>query len=575
MKDSGLGDGVNLDQRNTAMTVMSDLLEMPTVIARSRDVRVRINGEPKEGTFQEWSDANVHLEQDGRRNSPFTRENSNIMTKEAMTQFADRQVLDFICGNTDRHLNNVTFRFRQVNGERRLMETVGIDNDTSFGVIRMRDRDRLAYRGLCPFPEDMLMMKQSTANAVLNLRKDTIEAALLPYIHRREELDACWERVQGLQKQIKADQKYRWAGKYSLADGHIRIFKDDDPIWDSFRPGDLKDSKSAFGLLARSACIAEETKRSLGEPDADDYELKKNVRGAFGNVRNRQALHGDPDAISKGSRCFDRIFGQVSKMSDQIQKDMNWNDRVDAVYIDGLPAKEYVRKYSPHHADNMNYVKAQVVAALTSGRHHVDMVMLRTGEDGKFKAAATEVTMDLSALNGQEHLMESTRENRRKSLLKDEEGRWERQKKVEAHALNLANRTADRKVEELIKNDPVRSEMFAKIPYREAYGKSAKDIERRVDQDAVAHEKARQQALYREREKQKMNAVKQAFAGDPRRVPIAREALNLAEAKKPAKRMPANQQNQAGNQQNPAQNQNQAQNQANQAGNGQGRRRRR
>ena len=37
MKDSGLGDGVNLDQRNTAMTVMSDLLEMPTVIARSRD----------------------------------------------------------------------------------------------------------------------------------------------------------------------------------------------------------------------------------------------------------------------------------------------------------------------------------------------------------------------------------------------------------------------------------------------------------------------------------------------------------------------------------------------------------
>ena len=33
----------------------------------------------------------------------------------------------------------------------------------------------------------------------------------------------------------------------------------------------------------------------------------------------------------------------------QIHTDMGWTDKVDAVYIDGLPVAEYVRKYSPEN----------------------------------------------------------------------------------------------------------------------------------------------------------------------------------------------------------------------------------
>ena len=97
--------------------------------------------------------------------------------------------------------------------------------------------------------------------------------------------------------------------------------------------------------------------------------------------------------LKKGKQVFNTLMTRIKKPGDQIQVDIGWEDKCDMIYIDGQPASEYVRKYSPDHAGNKDYVKAQIAAAVTSGRHHVDVVTLRTRDDGTFQAEATELTL--------------------------------------------------------------------------------------------------------------------------------------------------------------------------------------
>ena len=54
-----------------------------------------------------------------------------------------------------------------------------------------------------------------------------------------------------------------------------------------------------------------------------------------------------------------------------------------------------MKKYSEELANDEDYVKAQIVAALTSGRHHVDYVALRTDSTGHFRVNAAEVEKHL------------------------------------------------------------------------------------------------------------------------------------------------------------------------------------
>ena len=99
-------------------------------------------------------------------------------------------------------------------------------------------------------------------------------------------------------------------------------------------------------------------------------------------------------------------------------------------------------------------------------------------------------------------------------------------------------------MEELIARDPVREEAFHAISYQEIYGKSAADIERRLDAEVDSREKARMQIrvpeAIRNKEIQRLKraveqnkepapAVNEAQGGV--REPISLAALNLAAPK--------------------------------------------
>ena len=596
-----IGPGLNIPRRNAAMSMIADRIGMPDLIARSKVMKVRTNEGEKTGVFMEWARGEDLRANEGKLNRNLMGKPRNYNSARLIKSAADLQVLDYLCGNVDRHNGNMVYQFEEINGVMTLVGVQGIDNDASFGKIKGDKREsKLASL------DSMRVMTASSAEAVLRLTKEELKYSLYGLVNE-EEMEYAWERTERLQNKIRESMKIKWKSETSLRPDAIRILDDNSPVWGKLELKELKanmmngEDGGVFQALesVTSGLDFQERKFGLQYQDHTRSGVRKNyykptsestVYGdlktfAFPNTngnltsqdvfmlyRNRRTLHEDPAAIAKGKQAFDQMFNRIVPNNGQIHRDIGWTDRSDSVYIDGMPAKEYVRKYSPDNADNKDYVKAQVMAAITSGRHHVDMVTVRTQSDGTFKVSATEMTMDLSAMNGKQRFGEYSRETRRKSLIKDDDARLERQRTIEQAVLQKANSTADRKVNELISQDPMRSEAYRSISYFDSYKKGWQYIEKRLDQETDRREKERLRLAVRakedEIEKKQFDNMKKNIeenreaapapvqarneVGDRIREPISLAALDLAA---PKKRLAANQnvQQQNPQQQNPQQ----------------------
>ena len=476
----------NIDQRNTAMTVTADLLESPNIIARAHDVRVRKGGQVREGTFMEWADGLGRDDINTNKDNAFKDVRSNMMTREALLDISDLQVADFISGNPDRHMGNAIFKFgKPENNEIRVKHSVGIDNDLSFGALFMKDLGEMASyqeKKKFIFPENMLMMRQSTANAVLNMTKDTVQVAYRPYIKSEKQLDAIWDRVQGVQKQLRKDANYRWKGPRSLAEGHIRVLQDDDPLWDSFRPGGLANTKTLFAKYDELALKAEGNKQFLPDNALKNHyfrsHLKKDhphhnlmtrldchpmtevtklpyLQGAIKNEDGSRAADyaelyrslgtGDIMNNDRFLFCGDTLFSKFKDSLGTLGYGGNVNQffahnglhaagfkRVpDLIYVDGVPYRDYVKDHLPSLANNEEYKQlveqggadfydgSVIMALLTSGRHHVDLAVPGMDHQGRFCTDITELTMDLEKLKGTEGTFGTSRTSRHAKLLDD------------------------------------------------------------------------------------------------------------------------------------------------------------
>ncbi len=599
---AGFKIGKNVPRRNAAMSAVADRLGMPELIARSKVMTIKTDGGDKSGVFMEWGRGkDLNSTYDKFKIDPeMTGKPKKFDTAKGLKDAANLQVLDFICGNADRHCGNMLYQFEEIDGVPTLTGLQGIDNDASFGEITAEHgQNKLAG------PDWMRVMTRSAAETVLSLTEEQLRYSLYGLVDEAE-IDYAWERTALLQEKIKSSLQEKWKNDTDLRPGSIRVLDDDSPAWGklSFRElqsvASLDEKYGIFDSVSNMIYLysSMEGRQGIVYNDHSRRGLRTNyykeyVAGTvcgdlheaecppaagqmtdddiFALYRNRRTLHGDQALIQKGARFFDAFIRQerFARIDGNINRDTGFFDHDKCIFIDGMKASEYVRKYSPEHAGDRNYVKAQIMAALTSGRHHVDYVMLRTDSTGHFKVSSTEFSMDLSRLDGKERPFEYSRETRRQKLLNDEEGRFERQNAVEQQVLREADESADRKMEELVKNDPVRGELFRNIPYRELYNKTPEEVEQRLDREAEMFEKKRISRIIREKEKEPFNKIKEALkpdapaAGQPvRRDRLSLEALGLemprqknAAQANGAPRAQKEQAGQAEGQQNPQQNQ--------------------
>jgi hypothetical protein len=197
-------DGARMDNRNAAMSAVASLLGVPGLLAKSVPMTVLDQkGQPIEGTFMMEA---------------FGVDPSNIRPKEsglggassmkgaggrAIQSIADLQVLDYICGNVDRHGNNVTYKFDE---KGKFAGVQGFDNDCAFGRLIPGDNDTMTSHLV--HIDQMGVISSSMYKRLTQTTPDMLRFTLRGYDLSEEELDAACVRMKQVRDAAERDLGY-------------------------------------------------------------------------------------------------------------------------------------------------------------------------------------------------------------------------------------------------------------------------------------------------------------------------------------------------------------------------------
>ena len=199
-----------LNERNVASSVMADLLGCPDVIARSESARLTLkDGTVREGMFMDFAEG---LPGGSFRGTDIQeREYTSLLENgNFKRQVADLQALDCICGQIDRHMNNVMFQVDPQSGA--VTGFKGIDNDMSFGI------SGTSTKGYHSVPMGLIRtVSQEMADALEALSPEVVDYRL-QHLLSEPERKALWERIDTFRQWVRSDQvekvqKDQWGSK--------------------------------------------------------------------------------------------------------------------------------------------------------------------------------------------------------------------------------------------------------------------------------------------------------------------------------------------------------------------------
>lgn len=187
-----LKDGQRLDNRNSAMTAVADLLGVGSLLARSNNMRfVDERGEVTEGTFMDYGKGLDLVEDESSLIHLNKHPLDNPKTyNQALRSIADLQILDALCLNVDRHQGNIMYR---VDEKGYFIGVQGIDNDSSFGPRNLNIDGVMENR----------VISQSMAEKVKALTPEMLKFTLRGRGLNEEEIKAAGKRLQTIQESVQ------------------------------------------------------------------------------------------------------------------------------------------------------------------------------------------------------------------------------------------------------------------------------------------------------------------------------------------------------------------------------------
>ena len=300
----GLKKGDNIDRRNSAMSGVAHILNKDDLLAKSRSVIIETTKDGHrqflEGTFMEMAKGkdigNLKAVDKLRETKP-----EDLDTVEAKKSLANLQVIDYICGNIDRHAANMFYQFDPVTNK--LIGIQGIDNDSSF--LRGDDNIRENVNNLTAL-NFMKVIDEEMALQVLALDKDVLKATLLGYGLSKEEIDSAWNRTNKLQEAIKRGIRFESEKKINQSinekEPYITIMAKND--WEKVSLNELgKDVNNVFNLVTSVFNIVK--REAFVNPK---LEPLKNEKVAAFNSKLKQG-----DSFYQEARAAKPLFGTSTR----------------------------------------------------------------------------------------------------------------------------------------------------------------------------------------------------------------------------------------------------------------------
>ena len=226
---SGIAQNSRLDDRNAAMSKVAGLLGVPEIICSAVPMCFKDkDGKIIEGTFMEMADGVDPAHPDGL-SGWVDQETAFAESPLVVRDLANLQMLDYICGNTDRHGGNMIFSFDDGNPPR-VTGVKGIDNDLSFG--RKTHENGMSH--LAPLNQ-MRAVSESMAQRIEAMSPEQLKFALREFSLSEAELDAAAARLGLVKNMLTASrEKYKdkkpieKSGTQNFIDGVVRIVPDKD-----------------------------------------------------------------------------------------------------------------------------------------------------------------------------------------------------------------------------------------------------------------------------------------------------------------------------------------------------------
>jgi len=161
-----------IDERNSGMSVVAELLGYKHLMVHTEPAKLKINGITKTGNLMDFAVGKdiYNLKPDDIMNKMGTVDFEK--NGDFKKQLADLQVLDYICGNQDRHSGNIFF---QVTDKGVPTGIMGIDNDCSFPET---DEHHMYGCGTTPGYANLNVISESMANKMKSITPAMFEYSL-------------------------------------------------------------------------------------------------------------------------------------------------------------------------------------------------------------------------------------------------------------------------------------------------------------------------------------------------------------------------------------------------------------
>jgi len=223
----GARAGTRLDNRNSAMTTVAELLGRGDLLAHSKemhiDSEITRDNPTGAGTFMEaihGSDINRMLPDDNYFKMDFNDGNLDPYTDQAKKDMMDLAIVDYLCANLDRHSGNMIYHYeRGSDGKMRLNGLTGIDNDSAFTNESIPVD--VPFNRLGALTETVCI-SESMAQKLQAMDEKSLARDMAAFGLRSDELNAMTQRLRNLQDALKNGQAFQ--------DKHLKT----DAQWNGF-----------------------------------------------------------------------------------------------------------------------------------------------------------------------------------------------------------------------------------------------------------------------------------------------------------------------------------------------------
>lgn len=184
---------VNIDKMNSAMSDVAKLLGVEKVICKADNMTVTVNGEKIHGTFMEKANG-LDIESLPKEHAFYKLGVSEKTSAEGIMDLYNIQVLDYICGNMDRHTGNLVYQF---DDEGNFKGVQGIDNDCAFGTAEFG-----TLSSQIAVPANMGILPKSTADKIMLMDNNVLKSVLKARELNDEQIDAAIGRLEEVKKAV-------------------------------------------------------------------------------------------------------------------------------------------------------------------------------------------------------------------------------------------------------------------------------------------------------------------------------------------------------------------------------------